>query len=199
MREIKLAKLIGEGMVCRCFAHADDPSMCVKVTGELRELERILAIDSAMPDVLRPWLVRHFGIVTTDRGPGLVAELAADKDGTPARPLCEFSDGIGAEAAASLNGFVDAIIKNDLFFYDFNLKNFVVQDGMRIRFIDVKGYHRNGYWGFLKLENAFAPFARIIMRRRLRRLYAKIGLPFPFAVKIWRRPWTVKRITIRRR
>jgi hypothetical protein len=50
-----------------------------------------------MPDVLRLWLVKHFGIIATDRGSGLVAELAADKDETTARQLCEFSYGIGAE------------------------------------------------------------------------------------------------------
>ncbi|MDR1581208.1 MAG: PhoP regulatory network YrbL family protein [Synergistaceae bacterium] len=197
--EIRLSKLIGQGTVCRCFLHPDDQSLCVKITDNICELRRMLDIDAAMPDLLRPWLVGHFGIVATDKGPGMLVELARDAEGTPARPLCEFPAGIGTTVAASLDGFARAIINNDLFFYDFNLKNFVVQDGERVRFVDLKGYHRNGYWGFLKLENVFAPLARIIMYRRLRRMYAQIGLSFPFSPKIWRRPWTVKRFAIQHR
>lgn len=85
---------------------------------------------------------------------------------------------------SSLNRIIKRLIARDIFFYDFNLGNFAVQtlkDGSKkVWFIDIKGLNRTGYKGFLHLERIFAPLARIIMFRRIRRLYKELGLQFPF-------------------
>ncbi len=164
--------------------------MCVKIVKNQKnvpELLRELRIAKLTAPYLKNFSVSYEpDLVETDKGPGLVCGLVCDADGSVSPPLVSFVRGGGdvSKIEAQLNGFVRCLIVHDIFFYDFNWGNLVVQTTpsgeKRLRYIDLKSLHKNGYAGFLKLEKFIAPFARVIMFRRIRREYRKLGLAFPF-------------------
>ena len=83
---------------------------------------------------------------------------------------------------AEINAFTALLLKNNLFFYDFNLMNFVVQNKkghFRLRYIDMKSFENYKSWSFLGLEKISPAIARHIMIRRLKRMYKLLNLPFP--------------------
>ena len=66
-----------------------------------------------------------------------------------------------------------------LFFYDFNLRNFVVQikrGESRLYYIDLKSFDSYKPWTFLHLEKISNTIARRIMAHRLKRLLMMIGI-----------------------
>ena len=82
-----------------------------------------------------------------------------------------------------LNRIIKRMIVRDIFFLDLNMGNFAVQtlNGKKaVIMIDIKNLNRAGFVGFLHLERIFAPLARDIMFRRIRRLYNVLGLEFPY-------------------
>lgn len=183
---------IGHGSSRFCYVHPENPNKCVKVAQhekDLKDLRREIMINT----LLRPLFGERMALceselAQTDKGPGFVCDLVRNHDGAISPPMSqEAFHGRGKERkglVSSLNSLMEKIIENDIFFFDFNGGNFVIQTlengDANIIFVDMKSLNVNGYWGFLKLERFVAPLARIIMYRRMRRMYSDRELPFPF-------------------
>lgn len=172
-----------------CYVHPLDRNLCVKVVkhkADLPELTREISVAKLLAPYLKDYTVRYDGgLVETDKGPGLVCELVRNEDdGELALSLAQYQERFGAENAENiepeLRKVLESLIRDNLFFYDFNRSNFVVKrmasGGKKVVFIDLKGFHKNHYMGFLKMERFIAPLARNIMFRRMRTLYRELNL-----------------------
>ena len=186
---LHLQKRIGHGATRDCWQHPLHDSLCVKVNLENRKNNSLLYEIYVYERIknLLPGLVAavHSGLVETDQGPGLVSELVRDDDGRISPSLREYfkSGGDMKEILQPLNRIIKRMIVRDIFFLDLNTGNFAVQTlhGKKtVIMIDIKSLNRAGFKGFLHLERIFAPLARNIMFRRIRRLYNDLGLEFPY-------------------
>ncbi|MDD3669236.1 MAG: YrbL family protein [Alphaproteobacteria bacterium] len=182
-----LEKFIGKGAVRLCFAHPRDAGACVKVAGQRRNvrlLEHELETYAKIEPVLGKYLPRYRpALVMTNLGPGLVCEFLHDADKRPSQTLFNHLTSTPPPPApglvAQLDDFARLLIRNNIFFYDFNLTNFMVQktkSGSRLYFTDLKTYNRYRPWVLLHAEKLIRPLARAIMRRRLKRLYRQLGI-----------------------
>lgn len=169
-----------------CYVHPLDRNLCVKVVkhkADLPELTREISVAKLLAPYLKDYIVRYDdGLVETDKGLGLVCELVRNEDdGELALSLAQYQERFGADdVEPELRKVLESLIRDNLFFYDFNRSNFVVKrmasGGKKVVFIDLKGFHKNHYMGFLKMERFIAPLARNIMFRRMRTLYRELNL-----------------------
>ena len=181
-----LTEYIGGSAVRECYVHPLDRNLCVKVVkhkADLPELTREISVAKLLAPYLKDYIVRYDdGLVETDKGLGLVCELVRNEDdGELALSLAQYQERFGAEnVEPELRKVLESLIRDNLFFYDFNRSNFVVKrmasGGKKVVFIDLKGFHKNHYMGFLKMERFIAPLARNIMFRRMRTLYHELNL-----------------------
>lgn len=182
---IYLREHIGGSAVRQCYRHPLDESKCVKVVKnkkDIPELMREMRISKLVRPYLGDYIVRYEDeLIETDKGPGLVCDLVRNEiDLTVAPPLAVYLENGGAvkDIAADLIEILRRLIEHNLFFYDFNRGNFVIRTdadgGRHLVFTDLKGFHKNGYSGFLKMERFIAPLARNIMYRRIRRFYREL-------------------------
>ena len=157
-----LTEYIGGSAVRECYVHPLDRNLCVKVVkhkADLPELTREISVAKPLAPYLKDYIVRYDGgLVETDKGPGLVCELVRNEDdGELALSLAQYQERFGADdVEPELRNVLESLIRDNLFFYDFNRSNFVVKrmasGGKKVVFIDLKGFHKNGYMGFLKLN-----------------------------------------------
>ena len=181
-----LTEYIGGSAVRECYVHPLDRNLCVKVVkhkADLPELTREISVAKLLAPYLKDYIVRYDdGLVETDKGLGLVCELVRNEDdGELALSFAQYQERFGAEdVEPELRKVLESLIRDNLFFYDFNRSNFVVKrmasGGKKVVFIDLKGFHKNHYMGFLKMERYIAPLARNIMFRRMRTLYRELNL-----------------------
>ncbi len=181
-----LTEYIGGSAVRECYVHPLDRNLCVKVVkhkADLPELTREISVARLLAPYLKDYTVRYDdGLVETDKGLGLVCELVRNEDdGELALSLAQYQERFGAEnIEPELRKVLESLIRDNLFFYDFNRSNFVVKrmvsGAKKVVFIDLKGFHKNHYMGFLKMERFIAPLARNIMFRRMRTLYRELNL-----------------------
>ena len=180
-----LTDFIGKGSSRICFKHPTDAEKCVKIPARFKEIKsfnREISAFYAVKAVLHDFCATKAPfVVDTNLGKGLACEAFFDSAGTPSKPLgCFIKHGqLDSEAAEQLNFFAYNLMAHDLFFYDFNVNNFVVQikNGKKqLKYIDMKSFCHYKGWCFLKLENVFAPLARLLMKRRLKRLFRQCGL-----------------------
>lgn len=181
-----LTEYIGGSAVRECYVHPLDRNLCVKVVkhkADLPELTREISVAKLLAPYLKDYIVRYDdGLVETDKGLGLVCELVRNEDdGELALSLAQYQERFGADdVEPELRKVLESLIRDNLFFYDFNRSNFVVKrmasGGKKVVFIDLKGFHKNHYMGFLKMERYIAPLARNIMFRRMRTLYHELNL-----------------------
>ena len=181
-----LTEYIGGSAVRECYVHPLDRNLCVKVVkhkADLPELTREISVAKLLAPYLKDYIVRYDdGLVETDKGLGLVCELVRNEDdGELALSLAQYQERFGAEnVEPELRKVLESLIRDNLFFYDFNRSNFVVKrmasGGKKVVFIDLKGFHKNHYMGFLKMERFIAPLARNIMFRRMRTLYLELNI-----------------------
>lgn len=186
---LKLNNIISQGGTRACYQHPKDAEKCVKVFLKNCKAEKIFNKELAVYTKVKPCLKNFLcnydeNLVETDKGLGLVTELIVDDNGEPSIPLVTYlvSGKMNSQIITEINKFVNCIMDNNIFFYDFNLMNFVVQvkNGQyNLKYIDLKSYHRNHSWTYLKVERIFPPLAKKIMRRRLKRLYELLKLPRP--------------------
>ena len=186
---LHLQKRIGRGGTRECWQHPLHDNLCVKVNLEHRKNNSLLyeirvyeRIKNLLPGLIP---VIYPDLVETDKGQGLVSDLVRNEDGTVSPSLREcFARGDDMkEILNPLNRIIKRLIVRDIFFLDLNTGNFSVQTvhGKKIVIMtDVKSLNRAGFKGFLHLERIFAPLARNIMFRRIRRLYNSLGLEFPY-------------------
>lgn len=186
MTMLYLTEYIGGSAVRECYVHPLDRNLCVKVVkhkADLPELTREISVAKLLAPYLKDYIVRYDdGLVETDKGLGLVCELVRNEDdGELALSLAQYQERFGADdVEPELRKVLESLIRDNLFFYDFNRSNFVVKrmasGGKKVVFIDLKGFHKNHYMGFLKMERFIAPLARNIMFRRMRTLYRELNL-----------------------
>ena len=186
MTMLYLTEYIGGSAVRECYVHPLDRNLCVKVVkhkADLPELTREISVAKLLAPYLKDYIVRYDdGLVETDKGLGLVCELVRNEDdGELALSLAQYQERFGADdVEPELRKVLESLIRDNLFFDDFNRSNFVVKrmasGGKKVVFIDLKGFHKNHYMGFLKMERYIAPLARNIMFRRMRTLYRELNL-----------------------
>lgn len=186
MTMLYLTEYIGGSAVRECYVHPLDRNLCVKVVkhkADLPELTREISVAKLLAPYLKDYIVRYDdGLVETDKGLGLVCELVRNEDdGELALSLAQYQERFAADdVEPELRKVLESLIRDNLFFYDFNRSNFVVKrmasGGKKVVFIDLKGFHKNHYMGFLKMERYIAPLARNIMFRRMRTLYRELNL-----------------------
>lgn len=180
-----LTKFIGHGATRICFEHPQDVNKCVKIATSpkntkllLKEIETYFSIQSYLSEYI---LKYENKLIDTNQGPGLVCELLRDHDGSYSKPLDYwlFQNKMDAEIISQLWHFSYCLIEHDIFFYDFNLKNFIIQKRNNHKFLyytDLKSFENYKSWTFLKLEKIITPLARYLMIKRLRRLFKTLKI-----------------------
>ncbi len=182
-----LKKIIGNGATRECYQHPSFSDKCIKIVIKGKSdkiLKRELKYYPIIKATLNNFIVKYDNkLVQTDKGIGLVCELVKDENNKLSPSLLSYlkTHSIDKELESELHYFTYQLIEHRLYFYDFNLKNFVVQqkNGKKhLKYIDLKSYENNKSWTFLKLEKIFPPLAELIMIRRLKRLYKTLGMNF---------------------
>ncbi len=182
---LKLSKFIGKGESRICFEHPDNRNKCVKVSVRHKEshlLEKELKNSLKIKPYLGDFILNYEKkLVDTDQGVGLVCELLRDDNGECSKALAyylargEFDD----ELKKQVWRFYYNLLAHDVFVYDFNLGNFMVQikNGRKyLKYTDLKSFENCKSWTFLKLERVFPFLAHFIMHRRLKKFFSVIGL-----------------------
>lgn len=183
-----LKKSLGKGAFRECYEHPTDKMKCVKVLINNAdpsvfetELKNYFAVKNVLADYIIPC---EKELVETNKGLGMVCDRLMDDDGSPSKMIFEVK--VDDILKKELDSFFKLLLDYNLFFYDFNLHNFAIQikNGQRrLKFIDLKSFRHNNSWCFFKLENVFNFLARIIMIRRLKRVYKVFGFEFPPFIK----------------
>ena len=184
-----LKELINKGESRACYAHPDDKNKCIKVplVASRRNIESNYEIKAyqELKDKLDSYLVWHdTKLIDTDKGQGVVCELLRDDDGKYAKDLLYYQQNrlIDIDILAQLRQFFTLLLQNNIFFFDFNYKNFVIlhHNGKKqLKYIDMKSYRNPHSWTFLKLEKFIPCLAKSKMRRRIIRFYAQGHLDYP--------------------
>ena len=112
----------------------------------------------------------------TNLGPGLVCEIIKDDDGTPSRMLtdCIAAKIVNKRTLAQLAIFGKLVIEHGIPFYDMNPNHFLVQiknGKQRLLYVDLKYYNDYKPWVYLHLEKVIPLLSRMIVKRRLQRLF----------------------------
>lgn len=184
---LMLTEFIGKGATRECYLHPINNNKCVKVlinNKSTKILERELHHSFVIQAILGNLVVAYDRqLVQTDKGIGLVCELLKDDNGQFSKPIRAYikNGKIDSELKEEMDYFVNQLLAHKLYFYDFNLNNFVVQikkGKKKLKYIDLKSYENNKSWTFLKLEKFISPLAESIMVRRLKRLYKMLGINY---------------------
>lgn len=182
-----LEKRIGAGATRECYLHPLDAGKCVKIPINRKKskmLERELRYYPILKEIIGDFIVAYDDtLAETNKGRGLVCALLRDDNGEVSKPITAYikNNTIDTELQNEMNFFAYHLIAHELFFYDFNLNNFVIQrigGKSKLKYIDLKSFENNKSWCFLKLENLVAPLARIMMIRRLKRAYKQLNILF---------------------
>lgn len=119
-------------------------------------------------------------LVSTDKGLGLVCRQVLDDNGDLSKTLGEYlndPDTSPERLKPQLDRFFQTLFLKKLYFFDFNLNNFLIQihDGRpTLRFIDLKGYRKDR--SVLPVSYLSSSLAKRKMKRRIERLYKRIML-----------------------
>lgn len=173
---LKLKKMIGYGAVRACYEHPENKHLCVKVFLEKGKKTKSfldeIHLYKKLENKLSPYLCFYEeALVETDKGTGMVTELLRDDDLSISQPLA--TTPLTEEIKAQIDDFTQRLIDNDIFFYDFNLQNFVIQklkNKTQLKYIDMKSYRRYKPWTFLGLEKFIPSLARLAMKQRIKKL-----------------------------
>ena len=184
-----LTKLISRGGTRECYYHPQNQNLCIKVmqAGKpLSSLSHELKIYQQVHSILVSFICHYSPtLVETDKGLGLECELISDSNNQPSQPILSYvvQHRLNEAILSQLQEFFSLLIKNNIFFYDFNLMNFVIKQtdsGPRLIYIDMKSYRRYKPWTYLGFEKFIPSLAQHIMKRRIKSMYQKLGLPSPF-------------------
>lgn len=182
---LELSKFIGKGAKRMCFEHPDDSNKCVKVVVRscdehllYRELNTYLFVKPILGEYI---VVYETELMDTNLGKGLVCQLLRDDGGEYSKSLLYYvrEKKVDSEILNQIQYFAGCLVEHEVFFYDFNLQNFIVQikDGRKcVYYTDLKSFEKYKAWTFLRLETVFTPLSRYCMKRRLLRLFDKLGL-----------------------
>lgn len=177
---LQLEHFLGKGATRLCFYHPETPDKCVKVAmrhKNIPQLQHELTAAQACQSALGDYLPGYENeLVRTNLGPGLVCEIIRNDDGSVAPSLATFVQHIPMDKRlmAQLALFAKKVIQHNIPLYDFNPENFVVQqrNGRYIlRLTDLKTYNNYKPWTYMKLERLIPAISRLIVKRRLNRLF----------------------------
>jgi hypothetical protein len=119
-------------------------------------------------------------LVITDKGLGLACRQVLDDNSDLSKTLGDYLRGTEASPETlkpQLERFFQTLLLKKLYFFDFNLNNFLIQihDGQpTLRFIDLKGYRKDR--SVLPISYLSSFLAERKMKRRIERLYKRIML-----------------------
>lgn len=182
---LTLTKFISKGATRICFEHPVDAMKCVKVAIRFsdsylleKEIKTYLSIRYYVGEYLPKY---DLTLVDTTCGKGIVCQLLRDDNGEYSKSLEYYirKKQITENLKIQILGFTYNLVEHDIFFYDFNLRNFVVQikrGESRLYYIDLKSFDSYKPWTFLHLEKISNTIARRIMAHRLKRLLMMIGI-----------------------
>ena len=176
---LKLQKEIDRGATRICYGHPDTPNLCVKVyidaNKKLNEIQQEINIYKALKEQLAAYLCFYKNeLVETDKGVGLVCELLRDDNGQISQSLVKCKRPLTPEIIAQIHNFTDTLIKEKIYFYDFNIKNFALQikNGKpQLKYIDLKSYNKYKPWTYLHLEKIIPYLAQRALRQRIKKFY----------------------------
>lgn len=177
---LQLTRIINKGGRRLCMEHPDDPDKCVKVImfpRDLYLLKRDLQAYKAVKPVLKDFLPHYEEeLVETQLGPGLICEIVKDDDGSVSRRLadCINQKIVNKRTLAQIALFARLVVENGIPFYDMNPNNFLVQiknGKQRLLYVDLKYYGVYKPWTYLHLEKYIPALSKLIVKRRLKRLF----------------------------
>lgn len=183
-----LKKLISHGTVRACFYHPEDKNKCVKVVLHKKYsylLKKELDNNLLFQEKLSLFVPKYYQLVDTNKGLGLETELIKDDHNQLSPRLVDYlktKKTLSNELINQFETFFSLLLKHHLWFYDFNLENFLIKTinkKEQLIFVDTKSYNRNNSWSFLKLEYIIPILAKIRMKRRIKRFYKRVEIPIP--------------------
>ncbi len=180
---LNVSKFVSKGSTRICFEHPNNETLCVKVVSRFKDeymLSKELNTYKEIKYALKDYLVKYEEkLVDTNLGKGIVCNLLRDDDNSYSKSLSFYKDKLDEEIIKQLWHFAYKLIDNDIFFYDFNLDNFIIQikhKKKKLYYTDIKSFNHYKPFVYLRLER-FIPFiARSIMIRRLKRLFKNLGI-----------------------
>lgn len=182
---------LSSGATRACYRHPNDPHKCVKILFNPKKIHLIykqLKNNEKLQKHLAGFIPRCYGMIDTNLGKGLVAELVCNDDGqiSPNFACWLKNNTLTSDIKAQFDAFFIRLLEQKLWFYDFNAGNFVIQhiNGTdKVVFIDTKSYNHNNSWSMLKLEYIIPVLAHRRMKRRILRFYSKHNLEIPEKLK----------------
>lgn len=180
--DLNQCRFIGKSARRECYQHPEDATKCIRVFINPHTPPDMLLQEISAYRAVQPYLHDYIPIyddhlIRTNKGEGMVTTLLQDDGGGTSVDIHDYLlHGGDRENIMQQLGAFHAILKNnDLFFYDFNYKNFVVQvtgGQPRLKYIDLKSYRRHN--AFLKLDRLSPWFARRMRERRMARLVKRL-------------------------
>lgn len=182
---LELTKFINKGETRICFEHPLNNDKCVKVALKhknekdlLKEICNYFMVKNELSDHI---VCYESQCVQTNFGKGVVCDLLRDDNGKISNSLAAFlqDNGLDQELSDQLYHFIYCLLEHNICFYDFNLKNFVVQikDGRKnLYYTDLKSLNNYKSWSFLKLEKIIPSLAKYLMVRRIKRLLIQLKM-----------------------
>ncbi|NTU94312.1 MAG: PhoP regulatory network protein YrbL [Chlorobiaceae bacterium] len=187
MLDLNNSRLLGKGSSRRCYVHPEDSSKCVKVTytndpgiavKEMQHYRRHLR-----RGISWEMLARSYGVVDTNKGPGVVFSLAYDYDGEISRT---FDSYLATERLTPPAPLLTSLLKElrqymlheHILIRELKSDNLVFQrtapDNGRLILIDGVGNNQ-----FLPLANYVTPLARRVITRKWQKFKRHLLNTFP--------------------
>jgi hypothetical protein len=138
---LNFSLIFGKGGRSIVYIHPDDPNKCVKIDKKKKKKRRIFNKKFGLYERevnfykthshinLEHHLPKCYGIVKTNKGPGLCYELIRNDNGEISYTLKEFikKNGITYELKEKYNEIIKYFIKNKIYPGDANSRNILVQ------------------------------------------------------------------------
>lgn len=175
-----LKDMISHGRVRACYYHPTNNRLCVKVALEKKHnklLHKEIHNDALFRKTIGPYVPRYYKLVNTNKGLGLTSDLIYDDNNHLSPRLIDWlhqGKSLSQDIIRQFDDFFERLLKNRLWFYDFNDENFLIRTHKGhhyLYFVDTKSLNRNNSWSTLKLEYLIPFLARRRMLRRIRRFY----------------------------
>ncbi len=177
--------LFSEGATRECYRHPNDETLCLKIEKvRLGTNEQDLAAYSRVKGILGPYIVVYGeSLLATNLGKALCCELIRDHDGSLSQSFAEYRRERVLEDSLrnQFTAFFNTLQLHDLFFYDLNPRNFMIQrlpNGEHLMYTDLKSLGR--IRTLFALER-ISFFARRKLKRRIRRFVHRFLLNQPKA------------------
>ena len=185
---LQLQKIIGRGASRTCYEHPNNKNLCIKIYNKKgygeKELEEEIKVYQEVKTKLSPYICHYEEeLVPTNKGKGLATEIIRDDSGEISSSLIRKYKQVTEELYQQLDDFCQRLIKDKIFFYDFNIANFVVQEKdnhQYLKYIDLKSYKKYKPWTYLRLERIIPYLAQRALKQRIKKLYKILKRPYRF-------------------